>query len=1606
MAAQLADFYVQEAPVSACLNNSSDCDPELVIEKRFVTLNPLTVSAGITLEPGTTVRSWYLGASSAEAKALRSQGGDYKNACTAAKGGCLVLFADSPLSLPDKNKLYAQLGQFHRLESLDFSRDTPGIVRSLATNDRLLSISVHGTLDVHGLALRVQHGQIVDEQAGTVLRATTHVGALDGGQVRTNLTIGSKGEWNLKGHIVQVQNASIGSYDLGNISLEHDSKRRWTASVKARMPGLKPPMTGTLILADGVFKKIVLKESLDAEIAQTGLNLECINGEILPSSRGPHFKGQLSLRGGKTGQDQDRWRINASILWDTLGLRGEARTYVNVSNLSGEGNFLSTTHQSFCTDDGNIFKGTLAQSKTNLSIDIARGSALIQGRLSLPPKGGLLVTRPLEIRDGSLFYRGQGTLSFPNSFAVVGGDQVTRGNVQLEIGPNKEDSHVALGWTNLGATTVGLRVDLEKGQISTFGADAERARRSELQQTPNFAPSEPDREKALRTALLVDDPQVNTLRKAARAPDSEVNASLLDIRDLVLPNGQTIVRIDVRGIPEPSKRLKTAWEMLNAYYTSPSRYDMALNRQTSNFGQTLYEPPRVVSPYLWGTKTLRLQTRSDKLGLMPTAVPSTIWGAWGLRSNLGCAGHFGARGSFGSATPDKPVDGAEKRAFCWLGTKAHFGSRVDDVFDYPVGETAIGSVSKDLSSKWVKRPYKYNMMPGRSLKSCGNDRAPGALDCDPYLVEQGLSCEQQQRYVGATRVGSCAPVLHEYRPLILDTQVVHFDESDKYGTLRSELRDRARSEDGSLKLPAGTNPLIQCPSEVTQLALSKTKALASCTQPGQFCRAYVDVNNGGVPSLGPAFQCSSGGSWQPVGLSPLEAAGFPKACQQGGSWEASIKREGDKFIGTDQTRTTVSGQCTLVGSKERYRGVGWGWWGDIPNPYCETTSKGPKAGRSGGKTLSAALAERAFQACSHPWNVSTATRDWQHQLAGCDNPQTSLSGPDFGECKFTKSMGVPLRLVAWDKNGSLYQWEPLELEHARSDAKHPRGDRYSHAYIHHGGYVPAAGWGPDAQTIVDSPQACRDACDDLKDGCVAYTTSNGNFCWLATRAAFGSALTREQLKSKKGYATYLKAQPELFPTLKAGDASPCGPDMSLKSECSGRSNHTFILSPTNKKIGNRPGPLNQLSSAARQDALRHILKEAPLLLDPADRNRTGLRVMALTNRRLAAINGETHGLGSQVKMGPDFAIALSTQPSHLTAQLKAQIKVNAKERSLHATVQAAPNALKNTHVRFFVDTNSSGYDGRPLGDVMVNQKGEASLTWSGEPFGLDRNGSYHFYALAYHRDANGHRHSPPVLSSYAAQSLQASPMLSGRVSLGPDGKAGFCLHTVSEGQTCQSIAYSYGLNPTALKIQGTNPKPCSNADLRKGQTLVFAGSCGVQVFLDQNGDGILQPGQEPSTTTDHQGRFAFAKPPQSGIQQVTFQVPTGFHSREDFKASFNRFSKQSFKGTTLSSSEVPDLKTCQSLCHPIDDEAQANRHEVRTDFKECGGVLYQTHESKNTCTLILTEETKRTFIAPKRGARTVLYARTKQALRTIHRLIQVGKRPAVLPRVIFHREPR
>jgi hypothetical protein len=1601
---ELHDFFAAETPVADCLNKSASCDTGLVIEKRLTTKDPLTLSPGVSLVSGTLIRAWYLGSESDQAKAIRAQGGVLANACVAPDGGCLVLFADATLALPAGNKLRAQIGRFDRLNAVNFSEDVPGILVALVSKKRQTSISLHGAIDLHGMPLRLRQGRLTEENGQWVVRGKLNITALERGEWKNHLTIDKKGRWVTEGTSFDVKAAGIGSYDLGDFKIEHVEKRAWSARIKAALPGLKPRIKGSLSIQDRAFRYVSLADTLDAPLSKTGLHVQCVEGRILSSKSGTLFRGHLSLQGGKTATDKARWRLNGDVQWDTRVIAGNVRTYINPSQVIASSTFSSIGSKNFCKDAGGLFKGALFEGKMNLAIHLSVGDAILQGRFQLPKTGGMLITRPLHLREGRLQYRGRGELQFPSTFALVGGDTVKRGEIHLEIHPTGAEDSLSLGWTHIGPAVVGLRVNTDDGRVTTFTADAEEARRAALREAPTFASSDANRAKKLGSARLVDSPQVSMLRKNARGPDAEIQMNLVDIRELVDPSGHTLIRVDVRGVPQPATRLNTAWEMLNGYYTTPKRYELALSRETSRFRQPLYEPPRIVSPYLWGTKALRLQTRVDALGLTPAAVPSTVWGAWGLRSNLGCAGHFGARGYFGAKSPGTPIEGAEKRAFCWLGTRAHMGARVDDIFDYPVGETEVGSVTNELGLGAVQRPYKYNMMPGRSLKSCGNDRAPGVLDCDPYLVSKGLSCEEQQRYVGGTRVGSCAPVLHEYRPLKLDSKVVQFDEPQNYGTLREELRQGARSVDGSLTIPAGANPLLQCPSELTNGALSKSSVRTACTRPGQFCRAYVDVKNGGVPSLGPAFECVAG-VWQPVGLSPLEAAGFPKACTRGGSWESSIKRQGDKFIGTDKTRVEVTSQCKLVGSKEQFQGIGWGWWGEISNAYCAMTPQGPQAGKAGGKSLSAALAERAFQSCSYAWNVSSATHDWTTQLAGCDNPQTSMTGPDFRECKFNSTMGMPMRLVAWDKEGTLYQWSPLELEYSGNDEANPRGERYSQAYDRYADQVPAAGWSEGSQTIVQSAHECRDVCDKLQVNCVGYAVGGGDArsCWIATRSTFKDGLKASNLQSSRGVTTFLKVQPELFPALAVGDSVPCGRDMLLKSPCSRRSNHTFILSPTNKKIGARPASLNRSSDAHRKNSLRHVLNHAPLMLAPAMRNREGLRVMAITNRRLASLDGDSSAKGKQPSPSDAFAVSLSTQPSHLLPVIEGVIAVEKKDRAIQVRVKAPEAIQKDIHVRFFVDTGGSGYNGYPVGEAKLDAKGIATIAWDGKPVGLEHNQAHHFYALVFHRTNQGHRLAPPVLTPYAGQTLQASPRISGRVSLGESDRGGRCFHTVSEGETCHSIAHRYAKKPNELMLLGTSTTPCTNGGLVKGSNVSFAGSCGVQVFLDLNGDGVLQGEKEPASLTDYQGRFSFLDVPVKGQQRLTFVMPSGFHSREDFIATFERESDHELSGSTGKRTAVDSLEACQQLCHPLVEGIQGVRHEVRSDFKECGGILHETNGSEQFCTLIQTSEGNRVLTKKKKARRATLYVRSKQALGSIQRMVFLEKRPMVLPRLILHR---
>ena len=210
-----------------------------------------------------------------------------------------------------------------------------------------------------------------------------------------------------------------------------------------------------------------------------------------------------------------------------------------------------------------------------------------------------------------------------------------------------------------------------------------------------------------------------------------------------------------------------------------------------------------------------------------------------------------------------------------------------------------------------------------------------------------------------------------------------------------------------------------------------------------------------------------------------------------------------------------------------------------------------------------------------------------------------------------------------------------------------------------------------------------------------------------------------------------------------------------------------------------------------------------------------------------------------------------------------------------------------------------------------------------------------------------------------------------------------------------------GIKPEARRTVGTD-QACSDTTLTKGALLRFPGSCGVQVFIDRNNDGVLQLGDEPSTITDHLGRFAFAEPGPKGVKQVTVTIPQGFLSREDYGVRFERYHKRELKGSTQKGQNVSSLEACQALCHPVDPDAQPNRHEVRNDSKECGGILYDAQGDSPQCTLIITNESERILSPLKRPTRANLYVRHKQSLRSIQRLINVDKRPVVLPRVILH----
>ena len=87
------------------------------------------------------------------------------------------------------------------------------------------------------------------------------------------------------------------------------------------MLGLTQKVSGTLTLTKGTFESIALSDALDTSVAQTGLTLECIRGEVRATKGGPSFHGDISLKGGEGANGQERWRINAKVRWDARGIR-------------------------------------------------------------------------------------------------------------------------------------------------------------------------------------------------------------------------------------------------------------------------------------------------------------------------------------------------------------------------------------------------------------------------------------------------------------------------------------------------------------------------------------------------------------------------------------------------------------------------------------------------------------------------------------------------------------------------------------------------------------------------------------------------------------------------------------------------------------------------------------------------------------------------------------------------------------------------------------------------------------------------------------------------------------------------------------------------------------------------------------------------------------------------------------------------------------------------------------------------------------------------------------------------------------------------------------
>ena len=226
--------------------------------------------------------------------------------------------------MPDNNTLESQQGRFQRLESIDFARDTPGIIQSLKSKSRKLAISVHGNLNVHGLALRVEKGHLLDAADGLTLKAEVHVSSLDRGVVTTPLetrtTADGKGQWLIEKQDVVVQGALLGSHDLGSLTLRHKGSRTWEAHIQTSMLGLKQKVSGKLTFNKGKFESIALADTMNTPVAQTGLALECIRGEVRATKEGPSFHGHISLKG-----ERERTVKNVGV---SMPCRWDARIFV------------------------------------------------------------------------------------------------------------------------------------------------------------------------------------------------------------------------------------------------------------------------------------------------------------------------------------------------------------------------------------------------------------------------------------------------------------------------------------------------------------------------------------------------------------------------------------------------------------------------------------------------------------------------------------------------------------------------------------------------------------------------------------------------------------------------------------------------------------------------------------------------------------------------------------------------------------------------------------------------------------------------------------------------------------------------------------------------------------------------------------------------------------------------------------------------------------------------------------------------------------------------------------------------------------------------------